>query len=173
MGSFAIVVNGAPGAGKTTLALALGDELRLPVVAKDAVKEALADAVAARLPTSQLGAIASDAMWRLVGLVDGPVIVESFWFTGRDEAFFEAGLRAGRITRGVELWCEAPLETVRERFLTRPRHPAHDDAGRITEWERFAREARPISGFPVVRVDTGTAVEVKALAGILRPMLEA
>ena len=168
MSEFAVIVNGMPGAGKTTLSSALQRELDLPLISKDAVKEALADAVIAKLPTSRLGAIASDAAWALVGLVEEPVIVESFWLAGRDDLFFEKGLRTGGIHRGVEVWCQAPLSVMRERFRTRPRHFAHQDASRTSEWERFARDARPISSFPVVRVDTGGAVDTPALADLIR-----
>lgn len=50
MGSFAahraglfVLVGGFPASGKTTLATALASELRLPLLAKDAIKEVLAD----------------------------------------------------------------------------------------------------------------------------------
>jgi predicted kinase len=38
-----IVVSGAPGTGKSTIARALGADLRFPVLSLDPVKEALAD----------------------------------------------------------------------------------------------------------------------------------
>ena len=38
---FVIVVNGVPGAGKTTLARPLARALRVPLLAKDAIKEAV------------------------------------------------------------------------------------------------------------------------------------
>lgn len=38
-----VLVNGAPGSGKTTLASPLGRMLGLPLIAKDTIKEAMAD----------------------------------------------------------------------------------------------------------------------------------
>ena len=61
MADRALIINGLPGAGKTTLAGPLGEALGLPVVSKDAIKESLADAIPTPLPTQRLGAIASDA----------------------------------------------------------------------------------------------------------------
>ena len=56
-----IMVNGLPGSGKTTLATQLADRLRVPLVSKDAVKEALLEVV----PTMKSATIGSIAM-------DGP-----------------------------------------------------------------------------------------------------
>ncbi|GAA0440119.1 AAA family ATPase [Leifsonia naganoensis] len=171
MADRALLINGAPASGKTTLARRLCDELGLPLVTKDDIKEALADAVPVPLPTSRVGAIASDAMWQLVGLIDGTVIVESFWFSGRDGEYLRSGLDTAGIASGVELWCEASAEIARERYLTRPRHPAHDDAQRLDEWELFHRDAQPVSGFPVLRVDTEYPVDIESVARRVRALL--
>jgi predicted kinase len=40
-----VIVSGAPGSGKTTLATRLSQDLGLPMLDRDALKEALADAI--------------------------------------------------------------------------------------------------------------------------------
>jgi predicted kinase len=44
-----ILVNGLPGSGKTTLANGLARQLDAPLIAKDAIKEAVADAGSLRV----------------------------------------------------------------------------------------------------------------------------
>lgn len=167
-----IILNGVPGAGKTTLAVPLALELGVPLIGKDAIKEGLADLVSVPLPTRRLGALASETMWNLAALIDGPVVVESFWAAERDEGFLQAGLRTAGARRAVELWCEVPLGLARERFSTRHRHSAHDDTSRLEEWETMAATARPCSGQPALRVATAGAVDVPALAARIRRLLQ-
>lgn len=164
---FLIVVNGVPGAGKTTLASSLARELAVPLIAKDAIKEALSDAMNVSLPTSQLGAVAAENVWAIARMLSGTVIVESFWAAGRDDSHFRRGFNALGAPRGVEIWCQISLEIARERFLTRDRHVAHADAGRLPEWEALSSSAAPITGLPVIAVETTTAVDVPSLAKTL------
>lgn len=171
MATLAVIVNGVPGSGKTTLATGLAAELGFPVVSKDAIKEALADIVPVWLPTRRIGALASDVMWSMTAMIDAPVIIESFWATGRDEEFFERGIETAGIEVGVEVWCEVSTETARRRFETRPRHPVHDDAARGFEWEELTRHARPISRFPALKLNTEAPVDISKLAKELRVLL--
>ncbi|GAA3747221.1 hypothetical protein GCM10022239_23390 [Leifsonia bigeumensis] len=154
------------------MAASLEVELGFPVVSKDAIKEAFADLVSVQMDTRRLGALASDVMWSLVGMVDGPVIVESFWARGRDEEFFRRGVADAGIDVAVEVWCEVSVETARRRFEERPRHPVHQDTERGFEWEQLVRAARPISQFPTIIVNTDAPVDMPKLVVELRAALD-
>ncbi|MFF2276281.1 AAA family ATPase [Agromyces sp. NPDC058126] len=165
---FLIVVNGIPGAGKSTLARPLARELAVPLVAKDAIKEALSDAVDVSLPTSQLGVVAAENVWAIARMLGGAVMIESFWATGRDESHFRRGFDSLGAPHGVEIWCHTPREVARQRFLTRERHRAHSDEARRSEWETLTSNAAPLSGLPVIPIETTAPVDVPRLAAVLR-----
>lgn len=165
---FLIVVNGLPGAGKTTLAKPLAQSLGVPLIPKDAIKEAIAEAAAVDLPTTRLGALAMDVMWSIAGMLEGTVMLESFWASGRDEPYFARGYASIGSPPGIELWCEAGLQSTRERFRTRDRHSVHKDSGRLDQWERWAADCGPISQLPTLTVATEVTVEVESLAAGIR-----
>ena len=168
---FVVVVNGLPGSGKTTLSGPLARCLGIPVVSKDVLKEALADAVAAVVPTRLVGALAAQNMWALAAMVSGPVMLESFWLTGRDDAHLRAGLAGLGSPPGVEVWCQAPHATARRRYRTRHRHGVHADGERLAEWDRWAVVAEPVSGLPVVVVHTDRPVDVPEVAARISAVL--
>jgi predicted kinase len=159
-----IVVNGMAGAGKTTLAGPLAAQLAVPLVSKDAIKESFRDAVSAPLPTRRVGALAADTLWRLVGMLDGTVLIESVWLAGRDEEWFRLGWESVGSPPGVEIWCEAPTAVMRRRFRSRTRHTVHDDGHRLDEWDAAVTRAEPMTGFVTIRVDTSGPVDIVGLA---------
>ncbi len=167
MAETVILVNGLPGAGKTTLATRLGEALGVPVISKDAIKEALLAAVPAAAPAG-LGAIAMEAAWSLVGRASGAVLLESWWFRPRDLELTEAAWHRCGDPAVVEVWCDVPAETARARYAARVRHPMHDDARHLaTSWDDWAARATPLAIGDVVRVDTSTGVDTEALARTL------
>lgn len=167
-----VVVNGLPGAGKTTLATALAAELGAVLLSKDAVKEALATVLPASAVVPDLGVVAIEAVWSLARRLPGVVVVESWWFRSRDLRFAEVELRSVGADRAVEIWCDVPAEVARERYATRVRSPLHDDARRLArDWDEWAAGAEPLALTPVLRVDTSRPVDLLPLAAAVRDLV--
>ncbi|MFB7945996.1 AAA family ATPase [Kitasatospora phosalacinea] len=174
-----VLVNGLPGAGKSTLGRALAAELGLPLFSKDAVKETLADRLAAlRTPdrdrwewSRALGAAAGETLWTLLRDARGAAVLEAPWLGDPARAVVRAGLDAAGVGRPQEVWCDVPLVLARRRFEERiaHRHPVHPErpGERDDRWAAWARTAAPLALGPVHRVDTTRPVDVPALAAAL------
>ena len=79
---YCILVTGIPASGKSTLARALGEELRLPVISKDSLKEILFDQVGfrSREEKVRLGNASMEIMYAIAGQFMGagqPFLLEN------------------------------------------------------------------------------------------------
>ncbi|MGH3403633.1 MAG: AAA family ATPase [Streptosporangiaceae bacterium] len=171
-----ILVNGLPGAGKTTLARALSHRLSLPLFSKDTIKEAHADVLGAEPPpgwtqrrwNAALGAAASRTMWVLLADAPGGAVLESCW-PGDVRHLVVRALQRARSRSPAEIWCEAPLATARRRFEARhPRHPIHGELPADADWERWQAAAQPLQIGPTLHVDTTGPVDVNAIIAWIR-----
>ena len=129
-----VIVSGAPGSGKSTLARRLASDLRLSLLARDALKEALADAMgmpADVAESSRLGAGAYAVMYVAAAeLLDAGagIVVESNFRRGSAED--ELVRLLGHGNRCL-IHCTASNEVLTARYADRfsrgERHPAHLD----------------------------------------------
>ncbi|GAA2758938.1 AAA family ATPase [Actinopolymorpha rutila] len=100
-----VLVNGLPGAGKSTLAHPLARELGVPLFGKDLIKETWADVLGSFPPDERpqhewnalFGAAASQTIWNLLAQSSCGGVVDSA-LPGRSRRYVEAGLAQAGVT---------------------------------------------------------------------------
>lgn len=172
-----IVVSGAPGTGKSTVAAALADGLRWPLLSLDPVKEAVADVlglgdghgIGREDWSNRVGDTAAEIVFRLSAQF--PDAVAEGWWRGdrRERALAE-------FAGAIEVFChcdpQLALSRMRARHGTghdrtgqqatgqpeRARHPIHRDVINPAVLERAAMLAATVTplglGSALIRVDT-------------------
>lgn len=180
-----VIVNGLPGAGKTTLARRLGADAHLPVFSRDGIFETLHDALgdASNEPPSRLGSASFALLYHIAGRVlaaGQPLLIEGFF--GRPELrsaeFLQ--LQSTYDFEPLQILCKADGQVLLERFLVRvesvERHAGHSDR----EWlednkERLLQgQLAPLTlGGQVIEIDTTTlqSLEYAALLQQVRETL--
>ena len=160
-----VVVSGLAASGKTSLAEPLAQVLGVPLISKDAIKEALFEAVRyGDLTASKTLSRAADAaMVRIAQDLDGAVL-DNFWYVETVEELL------GPLPRPiVEVFCRCDPEIAYERFRGRVRHLGHADQERDPDSLRapfFTRAMKlPLRTLgPVVEVNTERPVDVGSVA---------
>jgi predicted kinase len=168
-----VVVSGAPGTGKTTVATAVASRLELPLLSLAAVKEALADVLGTgdEAWSDALGDAAAEALFRLAAAFPAAV-VEGWWRRERRD-------RAQREFSGcLEIFCccdpTLAKRRVRERHCA-GRHPIHRDVinpGLLQEVEALAATVQPLGvGARLIELDTSGEVDWDCLVEAVRTAL--
>jgi predicted kinase len=163
-----VVVSGQAGSGKTTLAVPLAAELQLPLISKDTIKEALADALGLGDDawSQRLGGASFEVLYALAATAPAAVL-ETSWHRKR------CAPRLRRLGKPVvEVFCHCPADVVAQRLRTRAaadRHPIHREmiTPAMVDRLRFVR-TRPVGLGPVLRVDTTTDVDIPEIAAWIR-----
>jgi predicted kinase len=170
MAAVAILVNGLPGSGKTTVGAGLAEVLGCPFLSKDSVKEPLADIAGPMIPSRAVGAIAMDTVWAMAAAVEAGVVIDAVWLPDRDREHLRAGLATAGSPAFVEVWCDVDRAVAEERLRDRYdpgsvlRHPTHGDLTELLAfWDEHGTTAGPVALGPVVRVDTGAPFSVAEL----------
>lgn len=175
MSAHLVIVGGAPATGKTTLAVALGASLGLPVITKDDIKEA----IVAPFPTGdrdwsrQLGVAAYGALYtvaeRILAAGQGLILETNFRRTQS-----EAPLGAlARLAPTVVMLCRTGDALRRKRFeerAARGRHRVHIDSAVLDEWRDDDSEFQIDIGTPRLVVDTtaGYAPDLERILAFAR-----
>jgi hypothetical protein len=167
-----VVVSGAPGAGKSTLAGPLAARLGLPLIGKDHIKETLYDHIPAGAERSAwskiLGGASMELIWTLASHAPAAMLEANF----RPYSDYERGKLAALPGPLVEVYCRCPLELAAKRFADRhaDRHPTHTSAEVTLEY--LADFDRPIALGPVIEVDTTSSVDLESLAARIEALLD-
>jgi predicted kinase len=168
-----VIVSGAPGAGKSTLAGPLAARLGLPLIGKDHIKETLYDHIPAgaeRAAWSKiLGAASMELIWKLASLAPAAMLEANF----RPGSDYERGRLAALAAPLVEVHCRCPPALAAARYAARHagRHPTHV-SGEVS-LQQLAEFDRPLALGPVIEVDTSAAVDMGALCDAVCAAFEA
>ena len=172
----AILVNGVPASGKSTVSRRIAAELALPLLALDTVKEALFAELGTgdRLHNRRFGRASYGAIWALVGEfpAQSAVVVDA-WFGFQPLELLQGHLSRAAVTRSVEIWCTAPPEVIAQRYAdrARQRHEGHLGLDYVAELRELAARARPLDIGLVIPVDTSMAVDWEDVIGRIRGCL--
>jgi predicted kinase len=123
-----IVISGPPAAGKSTLAVRLSEELALPILAKDDLKESLFDSLgySDRAHSIKIGKAAFELQFQLAS----QLVRNHVSFILETAFYYDSSAMIAEVLSGADVtqvWCSADTEVLIERAKTRPRHPGHVD----------------------------------------------
>ena len=155
----AILINGVPASGKSTIARALADAFHIPIVELDVIKEALFDVlgIGDRDHNRLLGRASRAVIWSLIPYFpkDAALVID-IWFNFPPHGWVLEGLAKAGITRFVEVWCHAERSVLSVRYLSRvgQRHEGHPGEEYIPELLDVAARAQPMNLGDVLLVDT-------------------
>jgi len=180
-----ILVSGAPGSGKTTLAERIAEELRWPLIYKDAIKERLHDLLICedntrpqKLENASYGLLYYYVECQL--RAGQSLIVESNFKPNFETDTLQA-LQKQYDFIALQVFVTAERDVLVERFRERAnsedRHPVHHDEDMVEDFEtsldQNQYDVMNIDG-PVIAVDTTDfeAVDYKALFEEIRTLIK-
>ncbi|HEX5587174.1 MAG TPA: AAA family ATPase [Acidimicrobiia bacterium] len=169
-----VLVSGAPGSGKTALAIPLAQRLGFSLIVKDDIKETIFSAlggVAGEIAESRrYGRAAMEVLWTLMRRCPQVVLDSNF----RPE--FAVPQLTGLDASIVEVHCSCAPDELVQRITNRAsvRHAAHWDIewlARFPDGDAVLAAHGPVGIGSLVSVDTTTAVDIDALASSVEALL--
>lgn len=173
-----IIVTGRPGAGKSTLAKWLSQELEIPLVSKDNVREVLFERLGWKDRTwaQMLGRASIDIMFYFAERqleIGCSLIMDNAFDPKMSETRFES-LQTKYLAEIVQIVCNADNDTLFHRFQLRSisgnRHPGHGDEAVLTKLKaNLAKDQSPVMKIvsKIIEIDTTDFSKIE-YQGILR-----
>jgi glucokinase len=171
-GKRAVLVNGVPASGKSSVARALSDMTGWPVLTLDTIKNPFLTVLPPgdRLFNRTLGRASYTAIFDLIAdAPEGSTFLIDAWFGFQPVDVLAEGLARAGVTSVAEVWCHAPPETVGARYLSRlhARPAGHPGADYVPELVTLAARAQPTGLAPKFDLDTTRPPDLSALRRFL------
>lgn len=164
----AVLVNGLPASGKSTVARAVSAARNWPLLTLDTVKEAFFDHLGTgdRDHNRLFGKASFQAIFDLVG--DFPThstTVIDAWFGFQPIEVLQSHLARVGVGAVAEIWCHAPGEVLGARYMARldTRHSGHLGQSYVPELTALADRAKPLGTYPRYDVDSTQPPDISAL----------
>jgi predicted kinase len=149
-----VIVCGPPAAGKTSLAARIGRHFGLPVISKDAIKEALMDHLGGEPRVGSAAFAVQFAVARELLASGNGLVLEGAFFRDQTELVNIASLG-----QTVIISLECTLEALERRYVARlnDRHPSHRGLDALPDLHQRVESGAygvPDLARPLLRVDT-------------------
>ncbi|BCG91655.1 hypothetical protein MesoLj131a_05190 [Mesorhizobium sp. 131-2-1] len=172
-GRRAVLVNGIPASGKSTVSRGIAQRMGWPLLSLDTIKNPFLEVLDGvdREFNRTLGRASYAAIWSIIGEAPaGSTFVVDAWFGFQPRELLEEHLSRAGVEQTFEIWCHAPGEILADRYRARlaQRLPGHPGAAYIPELIELAKRAEPLRRGPLFEVDTTRAIEFGAIVGWLR-----
>ena len=171
----AVLVNGVPASGKSSVARALSTATGWPILALDTIKNPFLTTLPPgdRLFNRTLGRATYAAIFDIVADAPaGSTFIIDAWFGFQPLQILEDHVRRAGLGDLAEVWCFAPPETVGARYAARldDRPAGHPGADYVPELIELARRAEPTGLAPRLEVSTTTPIDVKSVTSWLHDL---
>lgn len=163
----AVLVNGVPASGKSTVARLISARFGWPILTLDAIKEPFFGELGAvdRAGNRALGRASYRAIFNLIAdFPEGGTTIVDAWFGFQPIEVLEGHLAHAGVSDVREVWCHAPPEIIGARYAARVagRPAGHPGMEYVPELIALAARAGPTGRFACVSVETVGAIAATA-----------